>query len=185
MNLFEELYGVEKFRIKSKHFIWLVNQDRILNNVLRTIKWLTDHATCERCLLADETACHVLRDCSKAKKVWDSMDMRPSPSINQALDIRECLGENLKNDSSFNGEGTWYVFFCSTIWHIWKSRNNEVLAGMTSEPYFIAAQSRKLAYEIGVAFGLFGDSVRTPDCDIKYIKWSFPCTGHIKIKHRR
>ncbi|CAN1127411.1 Putative ribonuclease H protein At1g65750 [Linum perenne] len=56
---------------RIKFFLWLVIHGRLLTNVARQKRKMTDNASCPLCDNTEETIEHVLRDCRFAKEVWD------------------------------------------------------------------------------------------------------------------
>ena len=59
-------------RVKS--FMWLVINDALLTNCARLKRNMTANDTCAICGSISETMLHTLRDCSKAKEMWKSID---------------------------------------------------------------------------------------------------------------
>lgn len=123
--------GIWKLKIpqKLKNFLWLTQHDRILSNKLRCERHLADEATCLRCRDNSESTLHILRDCPKAKAIWNNFSNDSYKNANANLDIPELLSLNLfeLRDRTFNGID-WPVMFAVIIWQIWKDRNKESIA---------------------------------------------------------
>ena len=58
---------------RSKAFMWLVGNDALLTNFVRKKRNLTVNDSCFLCGVTVETTLHALRDCSKAKEMWNSV----------------------------------------------------------------------------------------------------------------
>jgi hypothetical protein len=56
-----------------RFFVWLIVHGKISNNFIRFNHHMTNDASCPRCGAAEETILHTLRDCPKAKRIWDMM----------------------------------------------------------------------------------------------------------------
>ncbi|KAL7235947.1 hypothetical protein ACSBR1_019263 [Camellia fascicularis] len=56
---------------KLKGFCWLILHGRLLTNQQRRIKGLTTDDLCPRCKLSSEDLHHLLRECPKAKAIWN------------------------------------------------------------------------------------------------------------------
>ncbi|CAA0832753.1 Unknown protein [Striga hermonthica] len=55
---------------RIRQFLWLVVQEKLLTNVERRRRHLTDSSTCPLCGRGEESTLHCLRDCVKAALVW-------------------------------------------------------------------------------------------------------------------
>lgn len=55
---------------KIKMFLWLCFREKLLTNVERRRRHLTDFVMCQRCQRSDESITHVLRDYSYSRQVW-------------------------------------------------------------------------------------------------------------------
>ena len=55
---------------RVKTFLWLAMHDRLLTNVERVRRQITDIDMCEKCFLEKENTIHVLRDCPFATWIW-------------------------------------------------------------------------------------------------------------------
>ncbi|CAN1178076.1 Putative ribonuclease H protein At1g65750 [Linum perenne] len=55
---------------RTRHFLWLAIQQKLLTNDERRRRNMTSNANCEFCRHPTESVQHVLRDCVFAKEVW-------------------------------------------------------------------------------------------------------------------
>ena len=70
---------------------------------------------------------YVLRDCSKARNIWQHILVGSPRGNSGPSDLVEWLFYNLKCTSFCKVTHIpWYVVFVSRAWHIWKERNNEI-----------------------------------------------------------
>ncbi|CAN1799977.1 Putative ribonuclease H protein At1g65750 [Linum perenne] len=58
---------------KIKHFLWLASHDRLLTNVDRSRRHLTNQVVCPRCYAQAENLQHIFLDCPFALQVWNSV----------------------------------------------------------------------------------------------------------------
>jgi hypothetical protein len=58
-----------------RFFVWLIVHGKIPNNSARFNHHMTNDASCPRCGAAEETILHTLRDCPKAKRIWDMIGL--------------------------------------------------------------------------------------------------------------
>ncbi|CAN1126971.1 Putative ribonuclease H protein At1g65750 [Linum perenne] len=101
---------------RVKHFLWLVAHNRILTNVERQRRHLTNEAGCQRCTGLNEDTLHVIRDCKVAREVWSSL-LPPGFDGNFFTDdLQTWLQHGLKH-------AEWGLSFGITLWILWKARN--------------------------------------------------------------
>lgn len=60
---------------KIKNMLWLACRERLLTQVLRKKRGLSDYELCMLCLDDAKTKLHVFRDCQWAKKVWQEFTL--------------------------------------------------------------------------------------------------------------
>uniref|UniRef100_A0A803MXT4 Reverse transcriptase zinc-binding domain-containing protein n=1 Tax=Chenopodium quinoa TaxID=63459 RepID=A0A803MXT4_CHEQI len=84
---------------RVKVLLWLILHDRLMHNVNRFKRDLTNDPKCKVCPEHDETMAHVLRDCRAAREIWKQERNEMSPEI-------------------------WPSYFALAIWWIWKWRCN-------------------------------------------------------------
>lgn len=66
----EDGFG-RKIQERVKIFLWLSAHGKILTNAERGRRHMTSNLLCSRCLSEEEGSMHALRDCYKAKEVWN------------------------------------------------------------------------------------------------------------------
>ncbi|XP_057747959.1 uncharacterized protein LOC130967155 [Arachis stenosperma] len=98
---------------KYKFLIWLSLHNAIPTAEFRLGRGLALSSTCHRCQNSSESILHCLRECPSAKEVWTLLGLYSDNS-------------NL-HDWLYRGARSGDVFlFFSTIWWIWRSRNNDL-----------------------------------------------------------
>lgn len=108
---------------RIRFFLWLVLHDRLMTNANRFIRKLTDDP---RCLVCGE-----VEGCPTATMVW-----RKFPGINDHEIFRKPLAgwiaQNTGEDQTRDDQ--WPTVFCTTLWWLWKWRNNRVFASQAEIP---------------------------------------------------
>ncbi|WCJ36333.1 Polynucleotidyl transferase ribonuclease H-like superfamily protein [Euphorbia peplus] len=158
-------------------FLWLIQHNAILCNVNRGRRHLTDSVACNVCGL-DESVLHVLRDCAKAKQIWDAFIPPVMSSFFYSCSLDAWLDENLKvTYSVFNIE--WGIIYGFIVWWLWKFRNERIFEGkadvvLTVEFIVAKAKECKVAYTTA-------SRVTAPIREERMVKWIPPDDGWIKI----
>ncbi|XP_028799213.1 uncharacterized protein LOC114754591 [Neltuma alba] len=81
-------------------FLWITVLDRLLT-AKRRAKLLGTDPKCLICGAAEEDSCHVLRDCTKAKQLWFSLDIFYLDSESFILSSRDWFIKNLGSKGWF------------------------------------------------------------------------------------
>ncbi|CAN1339552.1 Putative ribonuclease H protein At1g65750 [Linum perenne] len=101
---------------KIKHFLWLASHDRLLTNVDRSRRHLTNQVVCPRCYAQAENLQHIFLDCPFALQVWNSV--LPSAIRNRSKYVEfGSWWEAMLEDKQFNTK------FAVTAWLLWSVRN--------------------------------------------------------------
>lgn len=157
--------------------LWLLRQDRILSNKACLNRGITNSDTRKKCGYGEDCN-HIFRECLRAKKVWNLI----SPSVlnisNDNFDT--WLDDNLRNGNKNSPNGvSWNTVFTSTIWHIWKMRNEFQFNDNDQSDNQVAIKSSNLAKWIHDAFKK--EDLNITNIGQPLIHWTFPTTGAIKI----
>ncbi|CAN1176559.1 Putative ribonuclease H protein At1g65750 [Linum perenne] len=107
---------------RIKFFLWLVIHGRLLTNVARQKRKMTDNASCPLCDNTEETIEHVLRDCRFATEVWRHVSDFDTSVSQWTLDAAAWLKHHLCSDRS--------ISFGVVCWYLWKARNERVFTPM-------------------------------------------------------
>ncbi|CAN1128563.1 Putative ribonuclease H protein At1g65750 [Linum perenne] len=66
---------------RTRHFLWLAIQEKLLTNNERVKHHMATHATCEFCQHPIESVSHILRDCSFAMEVWNTVTLNSDGAV--------------------------------------------------------------------------------------------------------
>ncbi|CAN1146454.1 Putative ribonuclease H protein At1g65750 [Linum perenne] len=119
---------------RIRHFLWLVIQDKLLNNSERVRRHMASLATCEYCRHPSETVLHVLRDCPFAGEVWDRVEGFDTSAGSWRSEINIWLRHGLGSDRS--------LLFGIICWFIWKSRKERIFNDDRSPAASVAFRSQ-------------------------------------------
>ncbi|CAL5428867.1 unnamed protein product [Camellia sinensis] len=106
------------------HFIWLALQQRLHAKDLLHIKNIISDNSYQLCGSSPETNLHALRDCTSAKRFWDSILIPLNLSSSFNLSSMEWLKINCLSTELHSSSIPWAIVFSLTCWTIWKNRNS-------------------------------------------------------------
>ncbi|QHN83565.1 uncharacterized protein DS421_20g705850 [Arachis hypogaea] len=98
---------------KYKFLIWLSLHNAIPTAEFRLGRGLALSSTCHRCQNGSESILHCLRECPSAKEVWNLLGLYSDNS-----NLHDWLYRGARSENVF--------LFFSTIWWIWRSRNQDL-----------------------------------------------------------
>ncbi|CAN1274381.1 Putative ribonuclease H protein At1g65750 [Linum perenne] len=117
---------------RVQHFLWLVAHEKLMTNLERKRRHLSDNTSCPRCTGTEESVLHVIRDCHFAKKVWDELAFSQSGTIRSGNRVDNWLKEVMKHERA-----TEIGIIC---WYLWKERNDLIFNGSTQSPVSLASK---------------------------------------------
>jgi hypothetical protein len=144
---------------KCTMFSWLVLHGKILTaDRLATRGWPHD-PTCQLCLHAPETACHLCKDCPFTSMVWSTVHGWSADDCPQALSpgmhttVNDwwdamLVGADKKTKRSRSGR-LLYV-----IWNVWKERNKRIFQGVRMTYLEVAHIAHEDIRQRALAFGV-------------------------------
>ncbi|CAN1147316.1 Putative ribonuclease H protein At1g65750 [Linum perenne] len=91
----------------------------------------------------EESAAHVLRDCSFAKDSWTRLGRHDTSSASWNGDFKTWLRLNLKSDADF--------IFGTHCWMLWKARNEQIFTGTQSPAASVAIRSLNWSRQVQMA----------------------------------
>lgn len=105
-------------------FLWQVNHERLLTNLLRANRNISNCALCPFECDCEETLLHILRDCLVASEVWSKFINPNFLSRFFSLSLQEWLHWNLKREIGMSqvNRWPWRKVFSLGYWNIWKNR---------------------------------------------------------------
>ncbi|WCJ20597.1 LINE-1 retrotransposable element ORF2 protein [Euphorbia peplus] len=109
-----------------KTFAWLAVHGRLLTNLERQRRHLIDSGYCARCNQADESVCHVIRDCPLSANLW--RDLLPQDCCHKLFNLNSVnwfAGSLCKSDDFFQVDN-WRLKFVVTASIIWEWRNKAI-----------------------------------------------------------
>ncbi|CAN1767631.1 Putative ribonuclease H protein At1g65750 [Linum perenne] len=130
---------------RIQHFLWLVAHEKILTNLERSRRHLSDSVNFPRCSTTAEFVLHVVRDCSFASQVWDLMELSRSEAIRNEQNVDSWLKEVLKHPRSLD-----IGILC---WYLWKARNELIFKQVIQTPQSIAAKTSVWSNTVKAALG--------------------------------
>lgn len=92
----------------------------LLTNAERTRRYISSNPLCDRCQIDEEDIMHAIRDCCKAKAIWNVL-LSPSDALEFfRLARREWLGWILKADVAQIRPARWTERLLTVAWLQWR-----------------------------------------------------------------
>lgn len=158
--------------------MWLSLYDRIPIFQLLYNRNITAHNHCPFCISVVESACHVLRDCSKASRTWILIGIPASLISSFSLPFKQWLFINYtSNVASSHTLTPWKVLFPTACWAIWKARNFGIYSNLSLEPNSVSKQAISSALD----FVVFSTSFSHRNSVTALVGWSPPSLGSFKL----
>lgn len=120
--------GIWNFNIppKLKMFAWIVAQGRLLTNSHRYRRNLSPDPNCKFCHGTPETMLHLLRDCPKARKVWNTFRIPLKVQGSFILVWNGWIHANFLQQGCTWSHFNWKHMFIFICWFAWKWRNKGI-----------------------------------------------------------
>lgn len=97
-----------------------------MSNSLRAKRHMCDSSFCARCSVEEESSIHIIRDCYKARNIWNYFV--DSSCWDNNISTELWLKDNLVIKAEVRLRGIpWIYWFSAIVFHIWKDRNAEVI----------------------------------------------------------
>ncbi|KAK8480884.1 hypothetical protein V6N11_061841 [Hibiscus sabdariffa] len=108
-------------------FLWVVSRRKLMTNLERCNRHISSSSLYPLCNEADESIVHVLRDCRASSAVWELILPSSLSSSFAQPDLLAWIENNLRSGMIHTEwDIPWSSIFVSTIWQLWKSRNDFV-----------------------------------------------------------
>uniref|UniRef100_A0A6N2N1I9 Reverse transcriptase zinc-binding domain-containing protein n=1 Tax=Salix viminalis TaxID=40686 RepID=A0A6N2N1I9_SALVM len=104
--------GLERIKV----FLWTVAHNAVMTNELRWRRRITDNRYCCYCGNAVENLIHVLRDCPKARRVWEGFVGIEERELFFSQNQYTWIISNLTSRKKCMRYGEWQLAFGITIW---------------------------------------------------------------------
>ncbi|KAK8521567.1 hypothetical protein V6N12_031461 [Hibiscus sabdariffa] len=161
-------------------FLWLALNQKLMTNAERSRRGISPSPCCHLCGVMIESVIHVLRDCSPARAIWDSI-LSPAQTSNFfSSGVAKWLLDNI-SVASFSLSGTlpWNLLFSSCVWQIWKSRNDRVFASLNHDPSITLSRCISWA----MSYNNLYHSARASDVSLQsscqFLQWQSPPVGWV------
>ncbi|KAJ1384921.1 Reverse transcriptase zinc-binding domain [Sesbania bispinosa] len=112
--------------VRAKYFLWLVVKGGLKTNCFRWDHGMSDSSLFPLCGAHIETYGHILSECEKVSKVWDSVFSGFPVLRAPGTSVVSWLFTNISNDKMHCSGASWSLFFGVTCWHIWRARNGVI-----------------------------------------------------------
>ncbi|CAN1141919.1 Putative ribonuclease H protein At1g65750 [Linum perenne] len=136
---------------------------KLLTNLERKRRHLSDNASCPRCAAMDESIMHVTRDCPFASEVWDKAGVSTAATIQTETDFECWFTEVLKHDKALD-----IKILC---WYLWKARNELVFNQAVENPQSIVAKAGAWTATVKAALGDSNGRVAIPIRNRTNVSW--------------
>lgn len=133
---------------RVRAFLWLAFHDRLLGNLNRFKRKVTDDAKCCICGATEESTLHILRDCATAKMVWHKLGRHGLASTFYIAPLKQWLSDHLKTNSHPQSDH-WATYFSIATWCIWRWRNT-----------FVFNRSAEVSIDIAAFLQIWFDETR-------------------------
>ncbi|CAL1398112.1 unnamed protein product [Linum trigynum] len=157
------------------HFLWLVAHDRLLTNVERKRRKLTTDDRCCFCNAGPENAEHVVKNCPRAKQVWNILGIKDD-YLTVAFPFADWLVKRLHSEK----DG---LLFGMTAWYLWKQRNESIFQHKTFDAEVLAQRIKswtKIVEQAQESDRLTNDE-STPK-EVTSLAWEPPPAGWVSLQ---
>nr|KAJ0211295.1 hypothetical protein LSAT_V11C400159080 [Lactuca sativa] len=126
---------MKEIPIKFLSFIWRASLGRIPAATELAKRGITvESIQCGYCMAMDESPNHILLNCTFAKTVWEWCNM---PQI-QLNTVGEPIEYAAKHDTCRKNMKVIINICYSTLWEIWKARNERIFKRLITTPTLVA-----------------------------------------------
>ncbi|PNX60889.1 ribonuclease H [Trifolium pratense] len=109
---------------RVRTLVWMTVHNRLLTNSLKSEMGLS-HALCDSCGDVEETTLHVMRDCPRAKNIWNCVIPSKDKAISYMGDLQHWISFNIHNSMQWMGSGKWcdfWAYCCYCLWQCGETR---------------------------------------------------------------
>ncbi|KAK4273715.1 hypothetical protein QN277_017054 [Acacia crassicarpa] len=100
--------------------------NRLLTNVSRCKRGLSDNGSCQICNMGQENLLHVIRDCPETLELWRQIVPRSLWRTFSSLTLDSWMRWNLNYRVGSKQEEDWKQVFAITCWWLWRRRNSTI-----------------------------------------------------------
>lgn len=168
--------GMERIRM----FLWTVAHNAIMTNEMRWRRRISDNKCCCDCVNEVENLTHSLRDCPKARKIWEVFIKVEERELFFSQNWYTWLVSNLSSRDRSGSHGDWNMVFGIAMWYIWKERCSRTLGGNQGNWYgTVLAIKRMVGDSEKVQGNVYGGMNGGKVFD--YIGWKYPDEDWVKL----
>lgn len=137
---------------RIRTLIWLIMHDKLLTNLSRFFRNLTQNADCPRCVGIQESLSHVFRDCPVARNTWNRLGVTNRSFFEQPFEA--WIRTNARATPPNPAATPWFLIFLGAIWQLWTARNLWIFENTRIPPFEITRRSLAIARETAGAITL-------------------------------
>ncbi|KAI5352205.1 hypothetical protein L3X38_005096 [Prunus dulcis] len=119
---------------KILFFFWLAYQGKIMSNEQRARRLFIGDPACCICDWHSESTLHILRDCTRAKRVWNLFLNSNQYAPFFHAELHPWLLSNFCSKNMFL-QIPWKTLFGVICWHLWKWRNDFIFNNKDDLPF--------------------------------------------------
>jgi ribonuclease HI len=175
-RLIRKWQGMERIKV----FLWTVAHNSIMTNDLRYRRHLTANRFCDHCGTEVETLTHALRDCPKARKIWEVFVKVENRELFFSQNWYAWLVSNMSARNRNTDHGAWSLEFGIALWYIWKERCNRVF-GVDQGNWFRAILAIKRMVRDTEFTQRHGNDEGRSSKEDTQVGWKYPQEERIKL----
>ncbi|KAM3344027.1 hypothetical protein P3S68_026118 [Capsicum galapagoense] len=166
---------------KMKHFLWLLNHNRLLCNPILARRGIPITPYCNCCNTTQEDIFHNFWNYPKASQLWSNLFNRLGcnrPNLD-GMTADNMLGvvKNRDRNKIFDAHISIDVLFVFYLWEIWKCRNDNIFNNSNYTPIFDNAYASAVEY---THLTNHPHTQQQPPIII-LVKWSPPSRNYYKL----
>ena len=158
-------------------FLWQCYHLSVPVRVTLASRGLNVPPYCPRCLVANETLIHMLRDCPDSISFWQAFNIPAACKQSFSFPVSEWLHFNCTSTCSFDGTLSWQSVFAFGLWNLWLRRNQVFFNARPCLPDpFTSTMSYTSEF-----FCLLGKGPKCRNLNPTPVKWTPPSLGWAKL----
>ncbi|KAJ1377582.1 Ribonuclease H domain [Sesbania bispinosa] len=169
---FVDIHDVDK-KVKgvwsNEEWVWLLCHNSLPTRGIIAHRGIQISGICPRCGESEESILHCLRDCFKAKEIWDAFGYSQRSSFYLSTLASDWVRDNVKEDG---------ISFLAILWKIWCARNQDTFDQKETSGGETIYVSMDFANTIRKVYGSASDSVLSVP---QIIGWSAPSENQVAV----
>lgn len=115
-----------------KTLLWLAYHGKILTNLERNRRRLTQIQYCINCPDKEESLMHLFKDCPKTNQFWRILRSRHEIEERQSSNFEEWVSGNIRSKAITDTGMKWNTMFTISFQWIWRCRNELIFSSKDS-----------------------------------------------------